>query len=143
MNIRPIKTETDYRAALKEIEGLRGAEAGSLEGERLDVLSTLVEAYERKHHPPDLPGPIEAIKFEMQRRGLDAADLIPMIGARKSVHAVLTGSRPLTLPMIRRLHKELGIPAESLIRGTDDPAERLRRPSSDERSARRTARSSG
>jgi HTH-type transcriptional regulator / antitoxin HigA len=124
MNIRPIKTEADYREALKEIEGLTGAEAGSLEGERLDVLSTLVEAYERKHFPPGLPGPIEAIKFAMERRGLDVADLMPMIGARNRVYEVLRGKRRLTLPMIRRLHKELGIPAESLIRGPEDKTRR-------------------
>jgi len=80
MNIKPIRTETDYRFALKEIESLMMAEPDSPEGEKLDVLVTLVEAYEAKHFPLDLPDPVEAIKFEMERRGLTAKDLEPMIG---------------------------------------------------------------
>ena len=116
MNIKPIKTDTDYRAALKEIEVLMSAEFESPEGEKLDVLVTLVEAYERKHYPLDLPDPVEAIKFEMEQKGLSVKDLEPMIGKSNRVYEVLTHKRSLTLKMIRRLHEQLGIPAESLIK---------------------------
>jgi len=116
MNIHPIKTEEDYRATLLEIETLMRAEPGSLEGERLDVLVTLVEAYERQHFPLELPDPVEAIKFVMDQRGLTVKDLEPMIGRSNRVYEVLSHKRPLTLKMIRRLHQELGIPAECLIR---------------------------
>lgn len=116
MDIKPIKTKTDYRAALKEIEGLMAAGANTPEGERLDVLATLVEAYERKHYPMELPDPIEAIKFRMESRGLRPKDLQPMIGGLNRVYEVLNHTRPLTLAMIRRLHEGLGIPAECLIK---------------------------
>jgi len=116
MNIKPIKTENDYLFALKEIESLMMAEPDSPEGEKLDVLVTLVEAYEAKHFPLDLPDPVEAIKFEMERRGLTAKDLEPMIGKRNRVYEILNHKRPLTLKMIWKLHEELGIPAESLIK---------------------------
>lgn len=116
MNIKPIRTETDYYAALKEIESLMMAELDSPEGEKLDVLVTLVESYEAKHFPLDLPDPIEAIKFEMERRGLTARDLEPMIGKRNRVYEILNRKRPLTLKMIWKLHEGLGIPAESLIK---------------------------
>jgi HTH-type transcriptional regulator / antitoxin HigA len=116
MDIRPIKTEEDYRTSLQEIEALMTAEPGSPEGERLDVLVTLVEAYERKSFPLDLPDPVEAIKFAMDQRGLTVKDLEPMIGRSNRVYEVLSHKRPLTLKMIWRLHKELGIPAESLIK---------------------------
>ena len=96
------------------------ARAGSAEGERLDVLTTLVDAYERRHFPMDLPDPIEAIRFSMEQKGLTARDLVPMIGQVNRVYEVLNGKRPLTLQMIRRLHRELGIPAESLIREPAD-----------------------
>lgn len=114
MNIRPIKTDVDYRAALKEIEALMAAAPDSPEGERLDVLVTLVEAYETKQYPMDLPDPVEAIKFEMERKGLTVKDLEPMIGKSNRVYEVLNRKRSLTLEMIRKLHHELGIPAESL-----------------------------
>jgi len=120
MEIKPIKTKADHRAALKEIEALMSARPGSSEGERLDVLVTLVEAYERRHFPMDLPDPIEAIRFSMEQKGLAAKDLVPMIGQINRVYEVLNGKRPLTLQMIRRLHRELGIPAESLIRETGE-----------------------
>ena len=120
MEIKPIKTKADHRAALKEIEALMSAWTGSSEGERLDVLVTLVEAYERRHFPMDLPDPIEAIRFSMEQKGLAAKDLVPMIGQINRVYEVLNGKRPLTLQMIRRLHRELGIPAESLIRETGE-----------------------
>jgi len=116
MNIKPIKTEEDYRATLTEIESLMRAMPGSPEGERLDVLVTLVEAYERQHFPLDLPDPVEAIKFVMDQRGLTVKDLEPMIGRSNRVYEVLSHKRPLTLKMIRKLHQELGIPAECLIR---------------------------
>lgn len=116
MEIKPIKTKADYKRALKEIEMLMPARAGSAEGERLDVLATLVEAYERRHFPMDLPDPIAAIRFSMEQKGLTASNLVPMIGQINRVYEVLNGKRPLTLQMIRRLHRELGIPAESLIR---------------------------
>ena len=118
MEIKPIRTKADHRAALKEIETLMFARRGTPEGERLDVLVTLVEAYERKHFPMDLPDPVEAIRFSMEQKGLTAKDLVPMIGQLNRVYEVLNGKRPLTLQMIRRLHRGLGIPAESLIRET-------------------------
>jgi HTH-type transcriptional regulator/antitoxin HigA len=116
MDIKPIKTDADYHAALKEIENLMMAELDSPEGEKLDVLVTLVEAYETKHFPMDLPDPVEAIKFEMERKGLTVKDLEPMIGKSNRVYEVLTHKRSLTLKMIRNLNRELGIPAESLIK---------------------------
>ena len=120
MDIRPIKTDADYRATLREIESLMTAEPGTPEDERLDVLVTLVEAWERKHYPMDLPDPVEAIKFVMDQRGLTAKDLEPMIGRTNRVYEVLNRQRPLTLRMIWNLHKELGIPAESLIKQPDE-----------------------
>ena len=119
MEIKPIRTKTDYRAALKKIEALMSARAGSPEGERLDVMVTLVEAYERKHYPFDLPDPVEAIKFRMEQMALAPKDLVPMIGQINRVYEILNRKRPLTLQMIRRLHQKLGIPAESLIKEPD------------------------
>jgi HTH-type transcriptional regulator/antitoxin HigA len=116
MIIKPIRTKADPRKALKEIEGLMSARPRSPQGERLDVLVTLVEAWERKHEPMDLPDPVEAIKFRMEQSGLAPKDLVPMIGRLNRVYEVLSRKRPLTLTMIRRLHRELGIPAESLIK---------------------------
>ena len=116
MDIVPIKSHRDYRRTLKEIEGLMHARRNSPEGDRLDVLVTLVEAWERKHYKLDLPDPVEAIKYHMEQNGLQPRDLIPFIGGRNRVHEVLNRRRELTLNMIRRLHEGLGIPAESLIR---------------------------
>jgi len=116
MNIEPIKSQRDYRRVLAEIEGLMTARRNSPEGDRLDVLVTLVEAWERKHYPLDLPDPVEAIRYHMEQRGLEPRDLIPYIGSRNRVHEVLNRRRELTLSMIRRLHEGLGIPAESLIK---------------------------
>jgi HTH-type transcriptional regulator/antitoxin HigA len=116
MEIRPIRSKADYRAALKEIEGLMNAGAGTPQGGRLDVLATLVEAWEKKHFPMDLPDPVEAIKFRMEQSGLGARDLVPMIGRLNRVYEVLGRKRALTLPMIRALHEKLDIPSESLIR---------------------------
>jgi len=116
MDIKAIKTDTGYRAVLKEIETLMPAEPDTPEGERLEVLVILVEAYEQKHYPLDLPDPVAAIKFEMEQKGLTVKDLEPMIGKSNRVYEVLNHKRSLTLKMIWRLHKQLGIPAESLIK---------------------------
>jgi HTH-type transcriptional regulator/antitoxin HigA len=116
MDIKPIKTDQDYRATLREIESLMSAASGSPEGERLDILVTLLSSYEQQHFPLDLPDPVEAIKFVMDQRGLTVKDLEPMIGRSNRVYEVLSHKRPLTLKMIWKLHKELGIPAESLIK---------------------------
>lgn len=111
MDIRPIKTDTDYRAALNDIENLMMAEPDTIEGEKLDILVTLVEAYEAKHFPMDLPDPVEAIKFEMERKGLTVKDLEPMIGKSNRVYEILNYKRSLTLKMIWKLHEGLGIPS--------------------------------
>ena len=115
MDIKPIRTKADYRAALKEIESLMMAKPKTPEGEKLDVLTTLVESYERDHFPMDLPNPVEAIKFHMEQKGLTPKDLEPMIGKRNRVYEVLNRKRSLTLKMVWRLHEQLGIPAEVLI----------------------------
>ena len=116
MNIRPIRTKSDYRAALKDIEGLMAARANTPEGDRLDVLATLVEAYERTHFPLDLPDAVDAIKFRMEQSGLTIEDLEPVIGRKNRVYEVLSRRRALTLRMIEGLHRTFGIPAESLLR---------------------------
>ena len=115
MEITPIKTERDHKAALKEIDGLMTAKKNTPEGDRLDVLVTLVMAYEAKHYPIDPPDPIDAIKFRMDQQGLRPVDLVPYIGSRARVSHILSGKRPLTLPMIRKLTAGLGIPADVLI----------------------------
>lgn len=116
MDIRPIKTDADYRTALNDIENLMMAEPDTVEGEKLDILVTLVESYEAKHFQMDLPDPVEAIKFEMERKGLTVKDLEPMIGKSNRVYEILNHKRSLTLKMIWKLHEGLGIPAESLIK---------------------------
>lgn len=116
MDIRPIKTEADHQATMKEIEGLMTAEIGSAEGDRLDVLVTLIEAYERKHYPIDFPDPVEAIKFRMEQQGLTVDDLVPVIGRKNRVYEILARKRPLTLRMVEGLHEAFSIPAESLIK---------------------------
>lgn len=115
MKITPIKTVADYRRTLGEIERLMAAQPNTPEGDRLDVLTTLVEAYEARHYPMDAPTPVEAIRFHMEQRGLTPKDLAPYIGRPNRVYEVLSGKRDLSLDMIRRLHHDLGIPAESLI----------------------------
>lgn len=122
MNIKPIKNRTDYKAALKTVESLMDARANSPEGDRLDVLVTLIEAYERKHFPMDLPDAVEAIKFRMEQQGLTAKDLELLIGRSNRVYEVLNRKRGLTLAMIQKLHLGLGIPAESLLRQTPSAA---------------------
>jgi HTH-type transcriptional regulator/antitoxin HigA len=116
MNIKPIKTKANYQAALKEIESLMSAKANSAEGERLDVMVTLIEAYERTHFPMDLPDAVEAIKFQMDQQGLTVKDLEPVIGRSNRVYEVLARKRPLTLRMIQGLHSTFGIPAASLLK---------------------------
>lgn len=116
MEIRPIKSESDYEATLKEVERLMSAEAGQPEGDRLDVLVTLVEAYEREHYPMDFPDPVEAIKFRMEQQGLTVDDLVPVIGRKSRVYEILARKRPLTLRMIERLHETFAIPAECLLK---------------------------
>jgi HTH-type transcriptional regulator/antitoxin HigA len=115
MEISPIKTKTNYETALKEIEQLFQAELGTLEGDRLEVLTILVEAYEDQHYNLPLPDPIDAILYHMESRGLSRRDLEPYIGSRARVSEVLNRKRPLSLDMIRRLSTGLGIPAEVLI----------------------------
>lgn len=115
MNIRPVKADQDYDSALARIEDLWGAEPGSYEGDELEVLLTLVTAYESANHPVPPPTPIEAIRFVMDQKGLNQADLIPYIGSSPIVSEILNGKRNLTLKMIRSLHSKLGIPAEVLI----------------------------
>ncbi|MFA5904719.1 MAG: ImmA/IrrE family metallo-endopeptidase [Desulfobacula sp.] len=115
MNIRPVKTDRDYDSALARIENLWGAEPGTCEDDELEILLTLVTAYESENHPVPPPSPIEAIRFVMDQKGLKQTDLIPFIGSRPRVSEILNGKRSLTLKMIRSLHSKLGIPAEILI----------------------------
>lgn len=114
--LKPIRTEADYEAALAEAERLWGAKSGTPDGDRLDVLATLIEVYEEKQHPMDPPDPIEAIRFRMEQQGLTRRDLEPMIGPRNRVADVLNRKRGLSIDMIRQLHDRLGISAEVLIR---------------------------
>ena len=115
MDIRPIRTEVDYEAALAEIERLFDAAPSTPDGDHLDVLTTLVEAYEAQHYPIPEPDPVEAIKYTMESRGLSRSDLEPYIGSRARVAEVLNRKRPLSLNMIRRLYSGLGIPVEVLV----------------------------
>ena len=116
MDIKPIRNKRDHEAALAEIGRLMTAKRNTPEGDRLDILVTLVEAYEAKHFPLDLPDPVEAIKFVMEQRNLAVKDLVPYIGKPNRVYEVLNHKRPLTMAMAWKLHKGLGIPAESLIK---------------------------
>jgi HTH-type transcriptional regulator/antitoxin HigA len=117
-NVKPIRTEQDYAAALAEVERLSGARSGTVEGDRLDVVATLIEAYEAEHDPVDPPDPIEAIKFRMEQQGLTCRDQGRLLGARTRVSEILNRRRGPSIAMIRRLHAELGISAEVLIRPT-------------------------
>ncbi len=116
MNIKPIRSDKDYRATLGEIESLMTAQPDSEDGERLDVLVTLVAAWEHDHFPMDLPDPIEAIKFAMEQQGLTVKDLEAAIGRPNRVYEVLNRKRALTVNMIWKLHERLRLPAESLIK---------------------------
>lgn len=128
IRIRPIRNEEDYEAALAEIDGLMDAHPGTPEGDRLDVLVTLVEAYEARYWTIDAPDPIEAIQVRMEQKNLRQRDLVPMIGSRGRVSEILSRKRALTLPMIRRLAESLDLPADVLIRET--PPTRRRRTAS-------------
>jgi HTH-type transcriptional regulator/antitoxin HigA len=115
MDIHPIKTEADYRRTLREVETLMMAELGTEAGDRLDVLVTLIEAYERTHFPMNLPDAVEAIKFRMEQQGLTVDDLVPAIGRKNRVYEVLARRRPLTVRMIKALNETFNIPAECLL----------------------------
>ncbi len=114
--LKPIRTKRDYERALSDVERLWGAKSGTREGDRLDVLATLIDAYETEHYPLDPPDPVEAIKFRMEQLGLSRKDLEPLIGTRTRVAEVLNRKRSLSISMIRRLHLHLGISADVLIR---------------------------
>ncbi len=119
MDIKPIKTNEDYQSALEEIDRLFDASPDTPEGDHLEVLMTLVQAYEDKHYPILPPDPIEAIKYHLESRGLSRRDLEPYIGSRARVSEILNRRRPLTLRMIRNLEQGLGIPAEILVQRYD------------------------
>jgi HTH-type transcriptional regulator / antitoxin HigA len=121
-DVKPIRTEADYDAAMEEVAGLWGAMSGTPEGDRLDVLATLIDAYEAKHHAMDAPDPIEAIKFRMEQQGMTRKDLEDIIGTRTRIAEVLNRKRSLSIGMIRRLHDRLGISAEVLIRPSRNEA---------------------
>lgn len=116
--LKPIRTKADYKNALAEAERLWGAKSGTAKGDRLDVLATLIDAYEARHFPMDPPDPIAAIQFRMEQQGLTRKDLEPLIGSRARVAEVMNRKRGLSIEMIRRLHERLGISADVLIRPT-------------------------
>lgn len=117
MNIKPIRTSYDYEAALRAVEPFfdNEPEMNTQEGDLFEVMCLLIEEYEKKHYPIEAPSPIEAIKFRMEQQGLTVKDLEPAIGKPNRVYEILNGKRSLTLPMIRRLHAQFGIPLESLV----------------------------
>lgn len=127
MEIRPIRTEADHAAALREIETLWGAKPGTPEGDKLDVLLTLAEAWEAQHHRVDPPDPIDAIKFRLEQQDLGHDALRAVIGSRSRVYEVLNHRRPLTLGMIRRLAETFGIPPHVLIRESPEVKKRADR----------------
>jgi HTH-type transcriptional regulator/antitoxin HigA len=120
--LKPIRTKADYKVALTEVERLWGAKSGTPKGDRLDVLATLIDAYETRHYPMDPPDPIEAIQFRMEQLGLTRKDLEPLIGTRARVAEVMNRKRSLSIDMIRRLHQQLGISADVLIRTAKEDA---------------------
>lgn len=122
MKIRPIRNESDHQEAMEEVARLWNSAPGSAEADRLEVLSTLIDAYEDANHPVPPPDPIDAIRFYMEQEGMTAKDLEPLIGTRSRVWEVLNRKRRLSLAMIRRLNRKLGIPAEILVRpSTEHP----------------------
>ena len=129
MQIKPIRSEADYETALRRIESLWGAASRTAEGDELEVLTTLVEAYEREHYPIEVPDPLDAIRFRLEQEGKDYRALIGVIGQRTRVYEVMRGDRGLSLNMIRKLHSKLNIPAEVLIQavGKHKPARRRTR----------------
>lgn len=136
MEIKPIRNQADHQAALRRIEDFWGAAAGTSEGDELEVLVTLVEAFEREHYHMDQPDPIEAIKFRLEQSGKDYRALIGVIGQRTRVYEVMRRARPLSLNMIRKLHRNLDIPADVLIQSVP----KLRRRVSDKSGAGSTVR---
>lgn len=120
VDLKPIRSKADHDWALGEVERLWGAKSGTPEGDRLDVLATLIDAYEAQQHPMDPPDPVEAIRFRMEQQGLTRKDLEPIIGTRTRVAEVLNRKRGLSIGMIRRLHEQLGISADILIRPSRD-----------------------
>ncbi len=121
-DVRPIRNEEDYEIALDDIAALWGAASGTPEGDRLDVLATLIDVYEARHHPMDPPDPVEAIKFRMEQQGMTRKDLEDIIGTRTRIAEVLNRKRSLSIGMIRRLHDRLGISADVLIRPSQTEA---------------------
>jgi len=116
MDIKPIRTETDYKAALQEVERLIDSQPGTPEGDRMDVLVTLIEAYEAKHFPiPEPDDPVGVLEYYMESRGLSRSDLLPFLGSKERISEVLNRKRGLSLAMIRRLHAGLGIPTDLLV----------------------------
>lgn len=128
VDLKPLRTEADYEEALAEVGRLWGSGSGTPEGDRLDIIATLIDAYEAEHHPIDPPDPVEAIRFRMEQQGLSRKDLEPFIGTRTRVAEILNRKRSLSIGMIRRLHEGLGISAEVLIRpsGPDDGTRKAR-----------------
>ena len=124
MQVRPIRNESDYTATMHRIEALWGAPLATSKGDELEILVTLAEAYERQNNPIDLPDPVEAIKFRLEQQGKDYRALIGIIGQRTRVYEVIRRARPLSLNMIRKLHRDLEIPAEVLIQPGRKPARR-------------------
>src|SRR5579863_6285320 len=116
MEIKPIRSKLDYERTLREVERLMESKPGTAEEDRLDVLATLVDAYESEHFPIDPPDPIEAIRFRLEQQGLDTRALVGVIGGRSRVYEVMHRKRALSLEMIRRLNERFGIPADVLIR---------------------------
>jgi HTH-type transcriptional regulator / antitoxin HigA len=121
-DVKPIRTEKDYESAMAEVDALWGAKIGTAKGDRLDVLATLIDAWEAVNYPMDPPDPIEAIKFRMEQQGLTRKDLEGIIGSRARIAEVLDRKRGLSIAMIRRLNAELNIPADVLIRQTKKKA---------------------
>jgi HTH-type transcriptional regulator / antitoxin HigA len=115
MNIKPVRTKRDYNDALKSVEALMNAKTGTVDGDALDILVTLIQAYEAKHFPMLPPDPVESIKFVMEQRGLTVHDLTPVFGRANRAYEVLSRKRPLSLAMIRKLHSDFGTPADVLI----------------------------
>lgn len=124
MTAKLIKNRQEYRAALRRVEEIMDARPGTSEGDELELLVALIEIYENQHAPVPPPDPIEAIRFRMEQENLRPQDIVPLLGSRSRVSEVLNGKRPLTLTMIRRLHRSLGIPAEVLLGEAKKPQRR-------------------
>lgn len=118
MKISPIKSEKDYKTALKEIERLFNAKPNTPNGDKLDILTTLVHGYEETHYPIDFPDAVDALRYWIESRGLERKDLLSCIGSRARISEILNRKRDLTLNMIRKLHDKLHIPAELLIKAS-------------------------